>query len=152
MYFYDLIKKMSFNDKLDIYVDMDGVIAAYEIGKPLDFNKKRPLNININTLKRISSLANVELHILSICKKDFQIKEKNDWLDKYASFFIKENRHILSKETIIGKESSEMKSNFLKSVTPNGKLCLIDDDNVLLKFIAKENPEVLLFQDSELID
>ncbi|MBO5375648.1 MAG: hypothetical protein J6A52_02225, partial [Bacilli bacterium] len=76
MHFYKLIKKLTEDKKAIIYVDMDGVIASYYLGKPLDFKNKRPLTTNINTLKKINTLTNIELHILSICRKDYQIKEK----------------------------------------------------------------------------
>ena len=84
MHFLELITKLSENQKLKIYVDMDGVIASYDFGKPLRFDIKRPLYTNINTLKKISEIENVELHILSICITDNQVLEKNNWLDKYA--------------------------------------------------------------------
>lgn len=67
MYLKNEIEK--FKNDVIIYVDMDGVIADYEIGKPLDFKNKRPLLSNINKLEEISKLSNVEMHILSICKK-----------------------------------------------------------------------------------
>ena len=73
MRFYKIIENLSKERKLLIFVDMDGVIASYDIGKPYDFDKKRPLITNINTLKRLNSLENCELYILSICKKDYQI-------------------------------------------------------------------------------
>ena len=49
---------------IDLFVDMDGVIAAYEFGMPLDFDKKRPLLTNINKIKELSKLKGVTLHIL----------------------------------------------------------------------------------------
>ena len=152
MYFYDLINNLSKKEKVDLFVDMDGVIASYDFGKPLDFKTKRPLKTNINVLNKVSQLENVEVYILSICRKDFQVKDKNDWLDRFAPFFKKENRFILSKETIINKTSPEMKADFLKSYVTNNKVVLVDDDNQVLFFISKEINDVLLFQDSELID
>ena len=68
---------------------MDGVIASYDFGKPLNFKKKRPLTTNIKTLSKVNKLANVELYILSVCRLERQIKEKNNWLDKYAPFLIR---------------------------------------------------------------
>ena len=35
------IKEYAFNKKVNLYVDMDGVIAEYDFGKPLDFLNKR---------------------------------------------------------------------------------------------------------------
>lgn len=152
MYFYELIKGLSKDKKLIIYVDMDGVIAAYELGKPLDFASKRPLKTNINTLEKISNLENVTLHILSICRKDSQKKEKNDWLDKYAPFFDKDKRVIISKESNPNFSSRELKANYLNSLKKEEQLVLIDDDNGVLDEVEKKVKNIILFQDSELID
>ena len=43
----------NYNEKLRIYVDMDGVIADYIVGKPYDFENKRPLFDSINKLKEV---------------------------------------------------------------------------------------------------
>lgn len=152
MHFFELIKQISANKGTKIYVDMDGVIASFNIGKPYDFGNKRPIQTNINTLKKISGLENVELHILSICRTDNQIAEKNNWLDKYAPFFDKNNRNILSKETYPNLSSKELKANFLKKLNKDKQIILIDDDNGILKYIAKEVESIILFQDSELVD
>ena len=50
MYFYEKIKNMCKNRDTVMYVDMDGVIAAYDFGNPLDFANKRPLFTNIKKL------------------------------------------------------------------------------------------------------
>lgn len=152
MHFFELVKQMSENKKTMIYVDMDGVIASFDIGKPYDFENKRPIKTNINTLKKISELENVELGILSICRTDYQIVEKNNWLDKYAPFFDKSNRNILSKETYPNFSSKELKANFLRGLIKDKQIVLIDDDNGILKHVRKEVEEIILFQDSELVD
>jgi len=151
MHFYELIKKLSKNKKLIVYVDMDGVIAEYDISKiDLDFINARPLFTNINTLQKISDL-NVELHILSVCRLDSQIKDKNDWLDKYAPFFAKNKRVIISRESNNQMLTKELKLNYLKSLN-NDNIVLIDDDNEILKTIKKNLENIILFQDSVLID
>ena len=152
MHFYNLIKKLSIENKLLIFVDMDGVISSYDIGKPLDFLNKRPLTENIKKLEKISKLPNIELCILSICKKNFQIEEKNIWLDKYAPFFKKENRIIISKQETNNSSSSEIKANYLKNVKTNKQIIFVDDDNTILKTVLNKVKNVIVFQDSELID
>lgn len=152
MHFYKIMENLSKGRKLLIFVDMDGVIASYDIGKPYDFDKKRPLITNINTLKRLNSLENCELYILSICKKDYQIKEKNDWLDLNASFFKKENRIIISKENNNITESGILKANYLNNLNTKDQIILIDDDNKVLKIVKENVKNITLFQDSELID
>ena len=152
MHFYSLIEELVQKQKIRLYVDMDGVIASYDIGKPFDFDKKRPLLTNINLLKRISELEQVELYILSICRKNDQEKEKNDWLDIHAPFFKKENRIILSKERYPGISSKELKANYLNQVECDRQLVLIDDDNQVLFHVRDHVENVILFQDSELVD
>lgn len=152
MHFYELIQKQTKNKKTRIYVDMDGVIASYNIGKPYDFENKRPLTTNIKTLSKINNLENTELFILSICKKDSQIKEKNNWLDKYAPFFQKDNRIIISKESNPNLSSKELKLNYLKSLKTDNQIILIDDDNEIIKTIKDNAKNIILYQDSELID
>lgn len=152
MHFYELIQKQTKNKKTRIYVDMDGVIASYNIGKPYDFENKRPLTTNIKTLSKINNLENTELFILSICKKDSQIKKKNNWLDKYAPFFQKDNRIIISKESNPNLSSKELKLNYLKSLKTDNQIILIDDDNEIIKTIKDNAKNIILYQDSELTD
>ena len=152
MYFYNEIQKLTKDKETRIYVDMDGVIASYNFGKPLDFKNKRPLTTNIKTLNKLCELENIELFILSVCKLNYQIKEKNDWLDKYAPFFDKDKRIIISKENNPSVESKELKLNYLKSLNLNKQIIFIDDDNEILKFIHSNIENIILFQDSELID
>lgn len=152
MHFYNLIKDLSDKKPIMLFVDMDGVIVSYDVGKAFDFLNKRPLNENISKIEKVGELPNVELHILSICKKDFQIEEKNTWLDKYAPFFQKENRTIISKEKLESVTSPEIKANYLKNIKTNKQIVLIDDDNSVLKCVMKDVEDVIAFQDSELID
>lgn len=143
------IKTIAKNQKIDIYVDMDGVIAEYDFGRPLDFLNKRPLLGNIKVLEEISKIPNVKMHILSICKKDSQINDKNVWLDKYAPFFKKENRNVLSKETYTDRSSSELKVDFLNNI--ESFKILIDDDNGILKEVDKKVKNISLYQDSSIV-
>ena len=131
---------------------MDGVIAAYDFGKPLEFDKKRPLLTNIKKLEEVNKLDNIELKILSACKKDFQMNEKNEWLDKYAPFFLKENRIILSRESHNNQVSSEMKADYLETVNQDKLIILLDDDNAVLKAVHNRLNHVICIQDSELVD
>lgn len=152
MYFYELIKKLSENKKTKIYVDMDGVIASYDFGKPLDFANKRPLITNIKTLNELCKLQNVELFILSVCRFNNQINEKNNGLDKYAPFFDKNKRIIISKESNLHLSSKELKLNYLKTSKTEEQIIFIDDDNEVLKTIHNNIKNIILYQDSELID
>lgn len=152
MHFYNLIKELSSEKEIVLFVDMDGVIASYDVGKPLDFLHKRPLMTRIKELEEVNKLPNVDMRILSICRKDDQIEEKNIWLDKYAPYFEKEKRMVISKETITGFTSPEIKTNFLKEFKADKQVVLVDDDNQVLKSVLDNVEGIIVFQDSEMVD
>ncbi|MCM1053309.1 MAG: hypothetical protein NC483_04990 [Ruminococcus sp.] len=151
-YFVKLIKENYKEELVDIYVDMDGVIADYDIGN-LNFKSKRPVNTNIAIFKELSNMPNVTLHILSIGKKEEDFKEKNEWLNKYAPFFTIQNRHIIIKDNT-KLSSKELKYNYLSGINTktSNKIILIDDDNNILKYIKKMDSSIILYQDSSIID
>ena len=109
MKFYDTINKYKDKD-IDLYVDMDGVIAEYDIGN-FDYNTIRPLKSNI---KRIDELINknINVKILTICKNNLIINEKIDWIKKNMPFFDINNVIFISKEDEINYNflSKELKS------------------------------------------
>lgn len=154
MYFEEKLKKLYNDEEINLFVDMDGIIADYYFCERLDFKNKRPLTTNINTLKKISKEKNINMYILSICKLKREIKDKNDWLDKYAPFFPKNKRYIIPKEEY-NKTSKELKMlalNYLKEELNLTNIVLVDDDNEILKYIKNSNIDVMLFQDSSLLD
>ena len=50
MFFIDEIKRYG-DKRIRLYVDMDGVIADYNVGVPKDYDKKRPLYSSISKLE-----------------------------------------------------------------------------------------------------
>ena len=152
MYFQEFIKEYS-NDQVEIYVDMDGVIADYIVGEAYDYDKKRPLYNNLKALEEVSNYPNVTMHILSITKKNIGRDEKNIWLDKYAPFFKKENRVIISKEENANIPSEILKLNHLKELDYSNKvIVLIDDDPTILHTVRKEIKDIVLLKDTALVD
>ena len=138
--------------KIKMYIDMDGVVADYDVGKPGNFDKKRPLYTSIDKLKEISFMDNVSIYILSITRKNVGINEKNIWLDKYMPFIDKNNRFILSKEDI-SKSSSELKVDFLKNIKREDEvIILIDDDPLILKSVMDNVNDIVLLKDTVLVD
>ena len=138
---------------IKIFVDMDGVIADYDVGKASEYDKKRPLTSSISKLEVISRLDNIELFILSVTRKDEGIEQKNYWLNKFAPFFKKENRNIISKESNDDRPAKELKANYIKKVNrDNSIIIVIDDDPEVIKEIQKENPDVVLLKDTVLVD
>lgn len=153
MYFYNLIKEMATKKDIMLLIDMDGVIAAYSIGKnPYDFLNKRPLRQNISNIEQASTIENVETHILSVCRENSQVEDKNIWLDKNAPFFAKENRNIISRESHDWKTSKEIKVDFLKNLKTDKQVVLVDDDNEILRYIHENFKDIIVLQDSELVD
>lgn len=139
------------NKKIKLFVDMDGVIVDYEVGNISRYDLKRPLLSSLEKLKKISNKSDIELFILSISKTDLGVEEKNIWLDKYAPFFKKENRIIISKENVTGTSSKKLKSDYLKTVEGD-IIILIDDDPSILKEVMINNKNVYLLKDTALID
>lgn len=152
MYFEKCIEDFG-NKKIKIFVDMDGVIADYQVGIPYDYDKKRPLHCNLQKLENVSKLDNVELHILSVSRMDEGVAQKNEWLDKYAPFFKYENRIIIPRESNDFKPSTELKSEFVKGIKRDGSIIIvIDDDCRILKKLHEENKDVILYKDTVFVD
>ena len=155
MYFKERIKEHLKQSDIALFIDMDGVIADYNINGELEFKNKRPLKDNINKIEQVSKLNGVEVYILSICRRNDQIDDKNKWLDEHAPYFKKENRIIISKEDHIGKSSKELKTSLLSYELRNIKdkqIILVDDDNAIIKSIRADLEDVIVYQDSILID
>ena len=144
------------NKNIKLFVDMDGVIADYDVGKASKYDQKRPLLTSISKLEKISKKDNIELYILSISKINDGIKEKNIWLDKYAPFFKKENRIIISKESNQNLSSKELKSNYFNSfelsLDPNDIIIFIDDDPRIIKEVRLNHPNIIILKDTALVD
>jgi len=139
--------------KIKLFIDMDGVIADYIFGSAQDYDQKRPLYDSINKLEIISKMPNIELFIFSSTRKTEGIEQKHYWLDKYAPFFKKENRIILSREDNNMEQSAILKANFLKNYKRDGSIIIvIDDDPRNLKEINRINEDIVLLKDTALID
>ena len=152
MYLENFLEK--YNDKkVKMFVDMDGVIADFNFGEAHNFDKKRPLYSSISKLENISKKDNVDLYIFSATRMNKGYDEKQYWLDKYAPFFKKENRVIISREKHDFLESSELKADYMKNIERDGSvLIVIDDDPKNLRAIRKLNDDVVLLKDTDLID
>lgn len=153
MIIYDVLKKYE-NQKVRMYVDMDGVVADYDVGIAADYDKKRPLISNISKLKDVSEMPNVELHILSVTRMSNGIQEKNDWLDQFAPFFKKENRNILSREEAnFEKNALELKYEFISTLKrDDSQIIFIDDDPAILRKIDEDFDDIVLLKDTTLVD
>ena len=152
MYLKEYLEQFK-DKKIKLFVDMDGVIADYDVGVPKDYDKKRPLYDSIDKLEIISKMSNVELFILSITRYSTGIEQKNWWLDTYAPFFKKENRVIISREENDMTVSPILKAEYLKNFERDGSvLILIDDDPRILKQVQEINEDIFLLKDTVLVD
>ena len=139
------------NKNIDIYFDMDGVFAEYDVGN-FDYSNIRPIKSIINLMEKLL-MEGINVKVLSICKNNKIVKEKYDWINKYASFLKKDNINFISKEDNPGFESSELKSKFLRErVNKNYINVLVDDDILIIKKVIKENKDVKVFHISSIIE
>ena len=151
MYITDYIKQFK-NKRIKIYVDMDGVIADYDVGKALEYDKKRALLTNIEALREVSKNKNVEMFILSITRMTIGREEKNRWLDKYVEFIKVENRFIISREEHNFMPSKTLKKKFIKNIKRDESIIIvIDDDPAIIDEIRKSSEDVYLLKDTSLV-
>ena len=152
MYLKEYLKKFE-NHRIKLFVDMDGVIADYDVGAPHDYEHKRPLYDSIKKLEEISHMENIELFILSVTRKTEGILQKQNWLDQYAPIFKKDYRIILSREANDMLDSATLKTNFLKDYQREECIiALIDDDPRVLEKVQQYCKDVVLMKDTVLVD
>ena len=93
--FIDKVKEIKKeNEKIAIFVDMDGTIAEYpvyqeeNVAKAMEeeYSKIEPVNYIINILKELSKIENIDLYILTLSKTIQISEEKIKWLKKYVNF------------------------------------------------------------------
>lgn len=152
MFIKDFLKQFG-NQKIILFVDMDGVIADYNVGQAKDYNKKRPLISSIKKLEKVSKMKNVEMYILSVTRMNSGIAEKHEWLDKFVPFIKKKNRYILSREANDFRLSRDLKTAYIKEVKKKGSVTVfIDDDPRILDDVKINIPDVVLLKDTALVD
>ena len=139
---------------INLYVDMDGVLAEYDIGN-FDYSTIRPMTSIIKKIETLNKLENVNVKVLSICKTNKIVEEKYIWFKKHADFFNEDQLIFLSKEKEEnnGISSKELKCNYLVNNKVNGNVTvLVDDDNEIISHIRKNTTDIVLFQISSLVD
>lgn len=134
---------------VDIYFDMDGVFAEYDIGN-FDYSTIRPIKSVINIMNNLRK-DGMNVKVLSVCKNNRIVDEKYKWIEKFVPFLKEEDLIFLSKEENVGIESCDLKSNYLKNINKNHINILIDDDSTVIKKVVKENEDVKVFHISSII-
>ena len=159
MFFKNYLEK--FNDKkINIYIDMDGVVADYDAinfkeNKDKDnvYLNKRPVMSSINVLKEISIMENVTLNILSCTKRNNQKEGKFIWLSKYMNFIKKENINLISREEKDYLKSALIKKEFLESHYNKDEInIIIDDSHDVLKEIEHSGLGIIPLHISSILD
>jgi len=152
MYFEEYLKQYD-GKSIKLFVDIDGVFAEYIFGSAENYDKKRPLFDRIKKLEKISKKSNVELFVFSASRYSDGIEQKHWWLDRYAPFFKKENRIIISREANGMEKSAVLKTKFLENYERDGSVMIvIDDDPRNLYAINDLNKDIILLKDSVLSD
>lgn len=158
-YFYDYIK--AFGDKtINIYIDMDGVVADYDLegykndGSNTDiYLNKRPVMSSIKPLEEVSHLDNVNLYILSVSRYERQVQGKLTWLDNNMKFIKKENINILPRDTNNFTKSKDLKKNFLIEHTKNDDINIhIDDAHDVMETLMDLDLNLIILHVTSLID
>ncbi len=147
--FIDKVKEIKKeNEKIAIFVDMDGTIAEYpvyqeeNVAKAMEeeYSKIEPVNYIINILKELSKIENIDLYILTLSKTIQISEEKIKWLKKYVNFIQEKKWIIITKE--LGEYNKENRD-FIKALKMQEKLpiydfeILLDDDHKVLKETQK---------------
>jgi len=155
---YNLLRNET--EKVVVYVDMDGVIVDFgEINSDTAqvkdegfFINKRPIRTVLKELEKAAELPNVEIEILSLTRTEAQIKEKNEWLNKYAPFITK--RNIFARLSFNLESAHILKQEYLEMEAPkNKKIYLIDDDHQVLRHVKyKMNDKVEVLHVSSIIE
>ena len=147
--FIDKIKEIcNKNNKVAMFIDMDGTIVEYRVyGEEKELIKahenllnEKPVLPVIDVLEKINEIENIDLYILSLSKSSKIKEEKKEWLSKYAGFIKKENWIILDKE--VGEYNSENRDyikyeQIEKKMNEYDYVILLDDDHKILKETKK---------------
>ncbi len=158
-YFENFLKQFG-DKKIDIYVDMDGVVADIEM---LNFEQhkndddvylnKRPVQTVINILEEVSHLNNVTIYILSVSRNENQIPGKVEWLKKNMSFITLDHINILPREGNDFKPAKELKRVFLKgNIDKDAVNISIDDSHNVLNEVYALNLDIIPLHISSIID
>ncbi len=138
--------------KINIYFDIDGVIAEYDVGN-FDYNTIRPMKSSIKRIEELIKQNNINVELLSICKNNKVVEEKYVWLKEYMPFFNLDKANLISKEEYPDISSQELKSKYLKEHTNSVDInILVDDDPSIIKHVTKNNDNIKVFHVSSIVD
>ena len=120
------------NQKVAMFIDMDGTIAVYNVypedkvaeKMEEDYDNAEPLKDIIKTLEKISQISNIDLYILSLSKTSKLTEKKKKWLEKNTPFIPQKNWLIITKE--IGEYNKENRDTIkAKKIEEKGDLSVL---------------------------
>ena len=143
--FLEKIKKIaSENERVAMFVDMDGTITVYDVYPESEVEKKmaegyqaaEPIEYVIDILRKINDIPNVDIYILTLSRDRNITDEKKIWLKKYVDFVDPEKWIIITKE--IGEYNKENRDvikaeKMMKKLADYNYEILLDDDHKVLK-------------------
>ena len=141
--FLERIKQIaSENEKVAMFVDMDGTITAYDVYPESDVNKNmadnyqtlEPVNYVIDILKKINELPNVDVYILTLSRDRSITEKKKVWLNKYVNFIDEDKWIIITKLYLWNCKWNKMMKEKLDKYNYE---ILLDDDHKILKETQK---------------
>lgn len=155
------IKEISKNKKVKVFFDMDGVLVEYRAIKEKDFDKVgfyaglRPIKTSIKFAKKLSNLKNVDVCILSNCRKVEHKKDKYKWLYEFMPFLKQENINIICYDEIPNFNKEDKKTikseRILKMQEREDFIAYhIEDDTNIIK-VEKEIESIRIIHISTLI-
>lgn len=148
--FYNRVKKIcEENEKVAMFIDMDGTIAEYVVFKEGTitnetkgvFLNSKPIKIIIDELRKIKDIENIDLYILTLAKSTIIVEEKKEWLRKYVDFIDENNWIIINKQK--GEYSKENRSHIKadkmeEKLEEYDKVILLDDEHLILREAQKQ--------------
>ncbi len=135
---------------IDVYVDMDGVLAEYKYGEGTKiltgdtavYFQKRPIKTIIKFIRKYFKRNN--FYILTSCIKENQIVAKKEWVKKYLPFFNQDNMVCIVSEDFESRINDKVNYISQKINSRNKKSILIEDTHEILKKSWEQNKELLL--------
>ena len=157
----ELTKISKKNNKIAIFIDMDGVVADYRFGEgkniennvPGTYLNKRPIKTTIETLRKINEIFDFDMYILSSCRFEEQAIEKSCWLEKNMPYIKKNRQLFILSDTFDNRKM--LKIDKIKEIMKDNydKVILIDDTHDILFLAIKElKDKVLPYHVISLID
>ena len=154
------------NTKVGMFIDMDGVLADYDLGSywdirnntPDTFLIKRPIKTIINVLEQLTKIENLDFYILSACLFENQAVDKSIWIDKYIPFIKKQNRYFIIKEfeKYTRETKPKIKVSYISKVMNKDSIDLsiyIEDEHLMLRQAQNDlKDKVICFHVSSLLD